>query len=233
MFLSIVFPAYNEEKRIGQTLNKYLDFYKENTEIIVVLNGCQDNTEKIVCEIQKKFPKIIEYDVIEKPSKGKAIIRGFEMAQGKLIGFVDGDGSTSPEEYGRLIKQLNGYDGVIASRWKKGAHVENRTLIRKLMSFGFIIIVKILFCLPYSDTQCGAKIFKNEVIKRILPNLSVANMAFDVELLYQLKKNNYKVNEIPTKWIDKSSSAILGSPLKIFINSIKMLFTLILLRLRN
>lgn len=232
MFLSIVIPAYNEEKRIGRVLEQYIDFFKENLEIIIVLNGCRDRTEEVVQKTQRKYPNIVRYFDIKEVGKGRAIIKGFKEAQGDLIGFVDADGSTSPMEYGHLISRINGADGVIASRWKKGARVENRTFIRKIISLGFVFLVKILFFLPYQDTQCGAKIFKKMALKKVLPKITIKNMAFDVELLYLMKKHNFNIKERPTVWLDQSSSAVLGSPLKIIINSIKMFFTLIFIRIK-
>lgn len=234
MFLSIVIPAYNEEKRIGQTLDKYLEYFKKNEiEIIVVLNGCRDRTLEIVGKYQAKNPNVVKYINIEETvGKGGGVRRGFEEATGDLIGFVDADSSTSPEEYERLINQLGEADGVIASRWKRGAKVGNRTFIRKIISLGFVFLVKVLFWLPYFDTQCGAKIFRKAAIKKIIPRQSVNNMAFDVELLYLMKKNNFYIKEIPTTWFDQSSSAVLGSPLKLLINSVSMLLTLIALRIK-
>jgi len=234
MFLSIIIPAYNEEKRIGQTLDIYLQYFKKDkVEIIVVLNGCRDNTLEIVKNYKTKNPGVVKYiNIKETIGKGGGVKRGFEEAIGDLIGFVDADSSTSPEEYNRLISHIAEANGVIASRWKRGAKVINRTFLRKIISFGFAFLVKILFWLPYSDTQCGAKIFKKEAIKRVIGKLTVFNMGFDVELLYLMKINNFYIKEIPTVWVDKSSSAFLGSPFKILINSISMFLTLIFLRIK-
>lgn len=232
MFISIIIPAYNEEKRISRTLAYYLKYFSQaDIEIIVVLNGCHDNTLDIVKEYQAKAPKIIKYiNIKEKIGKGGAVREGFRQATGDIIGFVDADGATAPEEFNRLITGIDGADCAIASRWKRGARVKNRTMARKIISLGFVLLVKLIFWLPFADTQCGAKVFKKDLIKKILPFLTVNNMAFDVEILYLARKNKFRINEIPTFWIDQASSAFLGSPFKIFSSGFEMLLTLIKLR---
>jgi len=233
MYLSIVIPAYNEEQRITHTLDKYIDHFSDNNEVeyIIVLNGCTDNTLSVITGYKEKYPDNIRFlDIKEAIGKGAAIKEGFKIAKGELIGFLDADGSTSPSEYEKLIKHMPSYDGAIASRWKKGAIVTNRKMFRKIVSFCFIFIVRLLFWLPYSDTQCGAKIFKKDIIDKILPNLSVTNMAFDVQLLYLISKNRYQIIEVPTKWIDNNCSSILGSPFQVLIKGFAMLGTLLKIR---
>lgn len=235
MFLSIVVPAYNEEKRIGATLKAYIEFFgKKDVEFIIVLNNCTDRTIDVVQPFKEQNPKLIHIlDISKAIGKGGAVQEGFKRARGKLVGFVDADGSTTPQEYNKLIQQMDNFDGAIASRWKPGSEVINRKWFRKVISLGFILVVRILFWLPYYDTQCGAKVFTRKAVKVIVPQLSVTNMAFDVELLYKLAKAGYSVTEVPTTWIDSSSSALLGSPFKIAINSIKIFFTLIRIRLNK
>ena len=85
--------------------------------------------------------------------------------------------------------------------------------------------------MPYRDTQCGAKLFKKKLINFYLKNITVEDMAFDVEMLYKARKNGFKVIEVPTVWIDKEASAELGSPLKLISNGLKMFLTLFKIRL--
>lgn len=221
--LSIVIPAYNEEKRIAATLDEYLKFFTKDTEIIVVLNGCKDQTAQVVAAYKEKIRLI---DIKEAIGKGGAVQVGFKASNGEVIGFVDADGSTSPQEYQRLIDNLGNNDGVIASRWLKGAVMKNRTLLRKTASKIFIWMVKIIFHMPFSDTQCGAKIFKKEKIAPLLPRLQEKGMAFDVELLYLAYTQGLKIKEVPTVWIDKPGSEILGSPWRVISKGLIMFKTL-------
>jgi len=234
MFLSIVIPAYNEEKRISETLKKYLLFYDANkAEFIIVLNGCQDNTLGVVRSFERKSDTRIRIIDIAETGKGRAVRKGFAVAQGDLIGFIDADGATEPEEFDKLVKKVSEFDGAIASRWKRGAEVINRNFFRKLVSLCFVLLVRLIVWLPFIDTQCGAKVFKKKVIKSILPKLKVNNMAFDVEILYQCKLLHYQIVEVPSRWVDKDSSGFLDSPFKVFVSGLKMFFTLINIRLRK
>lgn len=232
MLLSIIIPAYNEEKRISEMLLEYGEFFADReVEFIVVLNGCQDNTVGVVREFVDRHPDRVRYlDFPERIGKGGAVLEGFRVAKGDIISFVDADGSTSPEEFQKLLKGLINNDAAIASRWKTGSEVVNRNFLRNLASYGFRAVVKVFFRMPFIDTQCGAKAFKKELISKILPSMKITNMAFDVELLYRSLKAGYKIIEIPTRWIDKSSSALLGSPGSFLINGLKMFYTLIQIR---
>jgi len=231
MQLSIIIPAHNEEGRIGKTLLDYLSYFREGTEILVILNGCTDNTQQVVREIQSRFPKNLKIENLKEGSKGLAVRRGFETAQGDIIGFVDADEATSPQEFAKLINEIGGFDGIIASRSLKGSRAE-KSFLRKIISFAFFLIVKMLFNLPYRDTQCGAKIFKREAIKKILPEMQISNMIFDVELLLLLNKYGFRIKEVPTVWFEKGSSDTFKSPFRLFMIGIRMFITLLQLRIR-
>jgi glycosyltransferase involved in cell wall biosynthesis len=231
MLLSIVIPAHNEEARIKKTLFDYLTYFKEEAEILVVLNGCKDNTLSVVKEVKKAFPRTLKIENLEEASKGGAVRRGFELSQNDLIGFVDADEATSPKEFEKLINQIDDFDGVIASRSQKGS-IARMNFARKIVHKVFSWLVRLLFGLPYKDTQCGAKVFNKEAIKKVLPEMKINNMVFDVELLLLLRKYSFRINEAPTIWQGKESSASLGSPNKFLKVSFKMFITLLQLKKR-
>ncbi|MEK6817721.1 MAG: glycosyltransferase [Nanoarchaeota archaeon] len=167
--ISIIIPAYNEEKRIGKTLEQNLKFFKElqkkkilDFEIIVVVNGSRDKTIDIVKEFSKKN-KELKYLNLKRGAKGYAVIEGFKEAlksDSNLIGFKDADMATSPEAYYDLIKNIGNADGIIASRYVDGAIINPKpTLERRIASRIYNLFIRFLFFLPYRDTQCGAKIF--------------------------------------------------------------------------
>ena len=202
--LSIIIPAYNEEKRIKRTLDNYSSFFQKKLkdfEIIVVLNGCRDNTLSIVKNFIKNDKKIKYLDFKKAIGKGGAILEGFKIAKGDLIGFVDADMATPPNAFYDLVKKIKNYDGVIASRWIKGAKIgEKQPLLKRIGSRGFNFLVRLFFNLKFRDTQCGCKLFKNYVIKEIINEIGITKWAFDVNLLYSAKRKNYKIIEIPTEW---------------------------------
>lgn len=211
--LSIIIPAYNEERRIAKTLQDYLTFFQDKqTEIIVVLNGCRDETKTIVEQYQKKFPQILKYiDIWEAIGKGGAIKEGFKIAQGELIGFVDADCATDAKEYQKLINNIGDNDGIIASRWLADSIVINRSFFRRCASKCFAIVVQLIFNMPFSDTQCGAKVFKRQPLLAILPKLRENGMVFDVELLYRLFLKKYQIKEFASTWVDQPGSVALSN----------------------
>ena len=215
---SIIMPAYNEEKRIGKTLEAYSNYFDDlkflkilDYEILIVINNTIDKTEEIIKELQK-INNNIRYINLLKGGKGYAVIEGFKDAlkrNNDLIGFVDADMATPPEEYYNLIRQLNNYDGIIADRYIKGSKVfPPATFRRIIVGRIFNFVIRALLFLNYRDTQCGAKIFKRETIKKIIQMLSMSQWAFDVELLYLLKKGNFRITSVPTKWYDREYSKI-------------------------
>ena len=238
MKVSIIIPAYNEENRIKGTLEAYNHFFYQKFletqleyEILVVINGTTDSTSAVVKNLQKSMPHLLMID-IPQGGKGLAIAQGFKNALERpndLIGFVDADMATSPEAYYQLITHINGYDGIIASRYMPGAVVTPaRPFIKRWGSkLFFESLTRLLFRLHYYDTQCGAKLFKSYVIKKIVPYLSVVQWAFDIELLYLCKRFNFKIREYPTVWHDKT-----GSKLRVFRAGSRMIGTLLNLRLK-
>jgi glycosyltransferase involved in cell wall biosynthesis len=228
--LSIIIPAYNEEKRIAKTLDSYSNFFSrkiKDFEIIVVLNNCKDNSLRIVKKFSKKNKKIRYLDFKEAIGKGGAILEGFKIAKGNLIGFVDADMATPPNAFYDLIKKIDDYDGVIASRWMKGSKISSKQpLMKRIGSRGFNILVRLLFNLKFKDTQCGAKLFKKYVIKNILDDIGITRWAFDVNLLCSIKRKNYKIKEIPTEW-----NAIGASHFNLFKAMPEMFLGLLRLRL--
>jgi len=206
--LSIIIPAYNEEKRIRKTVEDYIKHFKKyNYELLIIPNGCKDKTEEITKQLCKKYSKLRYKIIKEAVGKGEALKEGFKVAQGNLIGFVDADNSTRPKDFEDLIKNIGKFECIIASRYIKGAIVKPKQKITRIIgSRGFNALVRILFGLKIQDTQCGAKLFKKTAIKNILPKLDVTRWAFDVDLLLQTKKKGYTIKEYSTRWEDSSGS---------------------------
>lgn len=216
--VAIIIPAYNEENRIGRTLEAYSGYFNQlkmnkkiNFEILVVINNTIDSTEEIVKVHVKKNPSI-KYLNLKRGGKGFAVIEGFKDSlkrANNLLGFVDADMATPPEEYWRLILNTKNCDGVIASRYIKGSKVNPRpTLQRIIASRIYNTLIRTLLMLPYRDTQCGAKLFKREVIEKTIPLLSMSKWAFDTDLIYNMRKKGFIIKEVPTNWSDKNYSKI-------------------------
>ena len=210
--ISIIIPAYNEEKRIKNTLINYANFFrstKKTFKILVILNGCKDKTLDIVKEIKEKYNEIDFVNFKEPIGKGGALLEGFKIAKGNLITYTDADGATLPETLYVLSQKINNYDGIIGSRWIKGAKIlKKQPLTRRIASRGFNFLTRIILSLNFKDTQCGAKIFKNYVIDRIKNKITPTNWAIDAVLLFYIKREGFKIKEEPITWEDKDFSVL-------------------------
>jgi glycosyltransferase involved in cell wall biosynthesis len=214
--LSIVIPAYNEGQRIERTLDDYCyrlpNRLNCSLEIIVVIDG-SDETSRIVEDYSSKCNGMIKtLRFSDRLGKGGAITRGFASSRGRLVGFADADGSTRVDDVIRLVeflKQNDGWDGVIGSRWVRGAQfVKKPSTSRIFASRGLNVLVRGLLRLHFRDTQCGAKLFKKEMIDACSPYLNVTGYSFDVYLLYAAAKMGFKIKEYPLRWEDHDGSKI-------------------------
>lgn len=224
-------PAYNEEHRLGPHLESYLRYYAGlldgDFEIIVVVNGSRDATEAVARRFEPAYPQL-QVRVEPKPiGKGGALMLGFREASGEWVGFVDADGSTGPEAFEDLRRHAEEADAIIASRWLPESKVHPRQpLKRRIVSRVFNLLVRLLFKLPITDTQCGAKLIRGTYLRQVLPKLGLTRWAFDVDLLFQLRRAHARIREWPTTWSDTA-----GSKLRVASTSFEMLLAICRLRL--
>ena len=224
MEISIVIPAYNEEKRIGKTLERVYEYFKKKKtefEIIVVDDGSNDRTVEIVEKFSsdKKEIRILKHE--KNMGKGKAVKTGILDAKGNLILFTDADLSTPIEEFEKLKKAIeNGYDIAIGSRGLKDSKIViPQPFYRRIIGRIFPLLVRLIVIKDFKDTQCGFKLFKKEVAKKIFSQLKTEGFAFDVEVLARGKKENFKIAEVGVLWYNSPESkvSILKSPFKMFL----------------
>ena len=230
--LLLLIPAYNEEARIEPVLREYAEYFRKNypgeCQLVVILNGCVDNTIGVVKQVAETNPEVSWLEFPAPIGKGGALIEGLKLAPlGDLIGYVDADGATSPKSFHDLLRFSDQADCVIASRWLPGSILhQQQTGKRQFASRVFHAIVQCLFWLNIKDTQCGAKVMRRQVVEKIHPSLRIADMAFDINLLYAIKRAGFKILEVPTEWTDKmGSKVVLGR------TSLTMLLSIIRLRL--
>jgi glycosyltransferase involved in cell wall biosynthesis len=234
--LLLLIPAYNEEKRIEPTLREYAQFFRENYlgkfQLVVVLNGCRDDTLGVVNRVAKDHPEISALNFADPIGKGGALIEGLKLAPAAdLIGYVDADGATGPKAFCELVRLTAQADCVVGSRWLPGAVLhQSQPWERRFFSRVFHAIVRALFwrTLNFADTQCPAKVMRRAAIERIHSALRIADLAFDVNLLYALKREGFRVLEVPTEWTDKLGSKVTQSLLR---SSLVMFLSVVRLRL--
>jgi glycosyltransferase involved in cell wall biosynthesis len=230
--LLLLIPAYNEERRIEPVLRDYARHFKEHYQgkfqLVVVLNGCTDNTIGVVRRVGADYPTVTALEISEPIGKGGALIEGLKLAPlADIIGYVDADGATPPHAFLDLVRRIDQADCVIGSRWLPGAvlHVEQSSR-RQFASRVFHLIVQALFRMNIRDTQCGAKVMRREAVEKIHASLRIADMAFDINLLYSLHRAGYRILEVPTEWTDK-----IGSKVALFRTSLVMFLSVVRIRI--
>jgi glycosyltransferase involved in cell wall biosynthesis len=230
--LLLLVPAYNEETRIRPVLVDYANYFREHYngdfQLIVVLNGCTDNTLGVVKEVATQHPAVSWLDFPDAIGKGGALIEGLKLAPlSDLIGYVDADGATSPKAFRDLVELMDKSDCVIGSRWLAESVLhQQQPGNRRFASRLFHVIVETFFRLNIRDTQCGAKVMRRKAVEAIHPSLRITDMAFDINLLYTIKRAGFRILEVPTEWTDK-----LGSKVTLGRTSLTMLLSVIRLRL--
>ncbi len=230
--LLLLIPAYNEEARIAPILRDYAQYFRQNYpgkfQLMVILNGCVDDTRGMVKNVATENPEIHFLEFAEPIGKGGALIEGLKLAPlADLIGYVDADGATAPRAFLDLVRRMGETDCAIGSRWIAGAILHQaQSSQRQFASRVFHLIVQFLFWMNIRDTQCGAKVMRRDAVEKIHSALRIADMAFDINLLYALKRADFRVLEVPTEWTDK-----IGSKVTLGKTSLVMLLSVIRLRL--
>jgi glycosyltransferase involved in cell wall biosynthesis len=232
--LLILVPAYNEEQRIEPVLREYAGFfqreYSGKFQIVVVLNGCRDNTLGVVQRVAKDFPSVSALEFKEPIGKGGALIEGLRLAPlADLIGYVDADGASPPQALLKLLQRIEEADCVVGSRWLPGAVLHQaQPWVRQITSRTFHLIVEILFWMNIKDTQCPCKLMRRDCVEKIHSSLLIADLAFDVNLLVSLTRAGFRVLEVPIEWTDKIGSKVSSSLVR---QSLTMLLSVVRLRL--
>ena len=231
----LLIPAYNEEHRIGPVLDAYGKVFAnrlgKGSSIVVVLNGCRDGTLSVVQKAESLYPCISHLEFKDPIGKGGALIEGLRLApRADFIGYVDADGATPPDDFLDLIHQAarSGADCVVGSRWLPDSHITHvQPGKRRFASRLFHLFVEAFFRMGIADTQCGAKVVRRRAIESIHRRLELADLAFDVNLLYSLIRGGFSVREVPTVWEDKLGSHVVFDAR----TSLNMLLSLVRLRL--
>ncbi len=227
MQISIIIPAYNEEKRIKKTLEailSYLQKKKYDYEIIVVNDGSTDKTKDVVLEFKNRKIKII--DNIENKGKGFSVKQGFLTATKEWVLFSDADLSTPIEELDTFFRYKD-YDVIIGSRnLPDSLIVVKQPFLRSTLGKMFPFFVRLLLLPEIKDSQCGFKLFKKEAAKKIVSMQTITGFCFDAEQLYIAKKMGYVIKEVPISWQNDERSKI-----KIVTDSINMFVDLVRIKL--
>lgn len=210
LLLSIIIPAYNEEKRLPRSLDQIVAFVREQPEpmeVLIVENGSHDRTTEVAEQYAAQYPFI---RVMHSPKgKGAAVRAGMLAGRGRYLFICDSDLSMPIAEVRKFLPPVLGdYDVAIASREGPGAHRYGEPAYRHLMGRVFNFIVRILAIPGFQDTQCGFKSFRREVGKEVFADLTMTGWAFDVEALFIALRRGYRVVAVPINWYFDADSRV-------------------------
>ncbi len=212
IYLSIIIPAYNEERRIASTLTKILNYLSDRDytwEIILVDDGSTDRTLYKAREVIRDERLII----IENPvnhGKGYSVKKGILASKGEILLFSDADLSTPIEEMDKMLSWIEkGYDIVIGSRALPDSIIElPQAWHRQTMGKIFNLLVHTVVLKGFKDTQCGFKCFKREGALKIFNLQRITGFAFDVEILLIARKFGFNIKEVPVRWMNSPESKV-------------------------
>jgi glycosyltransferase involved in cell wall biosynthesis len=212
--LSLIVPAYNEEARLGQSLQKLKAWQLalgELSEILVVDDGSRDRTAEVVRAAAGEFPNLRLLSNPGNRGKGYSVRHGMLAAKGEWLLFSDADLSTPLEEYGKLRAAAieAGALGAIGSRALNRKLVgKHQPWTREAAGRAFNFVMRSLTGLPYADTQCGFKLFRRDAAREVFSRQTLDGFSFDVEILFIAKRLGLKVVEVPVRWFDAEGSKV-------------------------
>ena len=233
IYLSIVIPAYNEEKRIGRTLEEIMSYLKTKGyeyEIIVIDDGSTDSTREIIRKFEGKDSRLRVIENKIGKGKGYSVRRGMLEARGIFALFSDADLSTPIEEIEKLIYWLGkDYDIAIGSRDLPDSQVEiHQSFLREGMGKIFNKIMNLIVFTGFKDTQCGFKCFKRHVVNEVFSKQRINGFAFDVEIIQIAMQHGFRIKEVPVRWLNSPYSKV-----NVMRDPVIMLYDLFKIRINN
>lgn len=229
MFLSVIIPAYNEEKRIGKTLlavDHYLTAQKYDYEIVVVNDGATDNTAEVVRGFKKMVKNLRLIDNKQNHGKGWVVRQGMLESNGQIRLFMDADNSTTLDHFEKMIPLFKeGYDIVIGTRDKKDARGAKQAVpqsfFKRLLGNAGNLLIQVFTVPGIWDTQCGFKAFTDKAAQAVFSKGRIDRWGFDIEALALAKKLKLKIGIIPVYWVNDAESHV---SLKGYLLTFKELF---------
>lgn len=210
--ISLIFPAYNEVKRIAETVREakaYFESRQFSYEIIVSADGT-DGTREVVADMAKTDPTLRVIGSAERRGKGYGIRQAIPLTSGTYVGFADADNKTPITEFDKVEPLLSQYDIIIGSRGLSESTIEQeQPFYRQIGSKGFGIYMRAVTGLTdIIDTQCGFKFFRRPVAVDLFSRQRVDGYMYDVEILYLARKTGYTIGQVPIRWRDDHDSRL-------------------------
>lgn len=212
--LSVIIPAYNEEKRLPKTLREvdaYLKKQNYSYEILVINDGSRDGTAAAVERLQGEIKNLRLVDNKSNHGKGYVVRQGMLEAKGEYRVFMDADNATAIDHVERMWPEFDkGSQVIIGSRDMKGAvRTVRQVWWRERLGDIFNLIVQVMSGLwGIWDTQCGFKGFTRKAAEDIFSKATINRWAFDPEILVIAKRAGYTIKEIPVTWVNDPHSQV-------------------------
>jgi len=208
--ISVVIPAYNEAERIVPTIGAialHMSGRGEPWELLIADDGSTDDTVEMIGDLD--LPNLNLLVAQQNGGKGSAVRRGVLAARGDVVLFADADQSTPIEQFDAVYAHLlDGADVAIGSRAADGSQEASKSVLRRVMSGGLRMLVKMLFNVGVKDTQCGFKMFTAKAANDLFRRQRIDGFSFDLEVLYLAEKFGYRIDEVPVEWIDAPGSTV-------------------------
>lgn len=213
IFLSVILPAYNEESRIGQTLEALGLYFKKQIfeyEILVVNDGSSDKTAEVVKGYELRIKGLRLIDNVENKGKGYVVRQGMLNAQGKYRLFMDSDNSVPIDHFDEFLPYFSqGYDVVIGSIEVAGAKIEDcGAWYRRLLGHWAKLLIRVIAIWEIHDTQRGFKVFSEKAALDVFPLQTLTRWGFDIEILVIAKNLGFRTRELPVMWNNPSGSKV-------------------------
>ncbi|MFH1509307.1 MAG: dolichyl-phosphate beta-glucosyltransferase [bacterium] len=211
--LSVIIPAYNEEKRIKPTLKEieaYLSTKDYSAEIIVVSDGSTDKTDLIVQDFVATSQIPAQHVRLnENKGKGMAVKTGMLKATGEWRLFMDADNSTTINQIETFWPETNRYDLILGSRAIVGADIQkSQSWYRQIIGKTGNLLIRILLLPGIHDTQCGFKLFNKKCVEKVFTKQTMSGWSFDFEILALARLYNFKLKELPVKWENSEATTL-------------------------
>ncbi len=223
--LSVIIPAYNEEKRMEKTLldvDSYLEKQNYEYEIIVVDNNSNDKTSEVVKKVASTTVQNAKVVLQPIQGKGAAVKLGVDTAVGEYIMYMDADNATPISEIEKFWPALeSGIEVVIGDRYMDSTHQAKQPWYRTILSRGSNLLIQTVLVPHINDTQAGFKAFKGSAVKEIFRHITIHGFAFDMELLAIALKLSYRIKAVPISRNQTGGSTV---PATAFIQSLRDLF---------
>lgn len=212
LFVNVTIPVYNEERALASSVGKVVEFLKKNCryshEVVIANNGSTDRTQPIAEELSRQF-SVVRVEHLTAAGRGRAIKKVWSQSQADILSYMDVDLSTDLSAFPPLVDSLivGGFDIATGSRRLPGSVIK-RGFRREFFSWGYHVLLRMMFHTNICDAQCGFKAITRNVADELLPLIEDNGWLMDAELLILAERLGYRVYELPVCWVEDTDTRV-------------------------